>query len=428
MPFRRLGGIPLIFLGLGALALGQGKAAPAPTPVARVDLDQAIRLALAQSPALAAARTQVPQSQANEVTANLRPNPILSWDALFLPVFNPSNFTATYLNNVAEYDAGVSYTIERGHKRQARLRAAQDATTVVRSQVADAQRGLTFGVAQQFVAVLLARSSLAFAQQDLASWQNTVNISQSQYHAGALSEGDLDTIKLQTLQFQTTVSGDRLALNQSLSGLRQQVGFGALAPNFDVVGKLAYLPVQAGLGDLQALALQHRPDLLAARQAVTAAQSQHRLAQANGKRDLTVNTQYSHVGAVNDLGVLFNIEIPIFDRNQGEIARTAAATTQAQDLAQVASQQVLTDVSMAYAAVQQGEQVLQLYTSGYRDQAKQALDIRQYSYTRGASSLLDLLDAERTYRATELGYRQALATYMLAVEQLKEAVGTRNLP
>ncbi|HVA62167.1 MAG TPA: TolC family protein [Terriglobales bacterium] len=423
-----MGGIPLIFLGLGALALGQGKAAPAPTPVARVDLDQAIRLALAQSPALAAARTQVPQSQANEVTANLRPNPILSWDALFLPVFNPSNFTATYLNNVAEYDAGVSYTIERGHKRQARLRAAQDATTVVRSQVADAQRGLTFGVAQQFVAVLLARSSLAFAQQDLASWQNTVNISQSQYHAGALSEGDLDTIKLQTLQFQTTVSGDRLALNQSLSGLRQQVGFGALAPNFDVVGKLAYLPVQAGLGDLQALALQHRPDLLAARQAVTAAQSQHRLAQANGKRDLTVNTQYSHVGAVNDLGVLFNIEIPIFDRNQGEIARTAAATTQAQDLAQVASQQVLTDVSMAYAAVQQGEQVLQLYTSGYRDQAKQALDIRQYSYTRGASSLLDLLDAERTYRATELGYRQALATYMLAVEQLKEAVGTRNLP
>lgn len=428
MSFRSLGGISLICLGLGALALGQGKAAPSPAPVARVDLDQAIRLALAQSPALAAVRTQVPQSQANEVTANLRPNPILSWDALFLPVFNPSSFTATYLNNVAEYDAGVSYTIERGHKRQARLRAAQDATTVVRSQVADAQRGLTFGVAQQFVAVLLAKSSLAFAQQDLASWQNTVNISQSQYHAGALSEGDLDTIKLQTLQFQTTVSGDRLALNQSLSALRQQVGFGALAARYDVVGKLAYLPVHAGLGDLQALALQHRPDLLAARQAITAAQSQHLLAQADGKRNLTVNTQYSHVGAVNDLGVLFNIEIPIFDRNQGEIARTAAATTQAQDLAQVASQQVLTDVSMAYAAVQQGEQVLQLYTSGYRDQAKQALDIRQYSYTRGASSLLDLLDAERTYRATELGYRQALATYVLAVEQLKEAVGTRNLP
>ena len=426
MPFRRLGGISLICLGLGAPALGQGKAAPA--PVARVDLDQAIRLALAQSPALAAVRTQVPQSQANEVTANLRPNPILSWDALFLPVFNPSSFTATYLNNVAEYDAGVSYTIERGHKRQARLRAAQDATTVVRSQVADAQRGLSFGVAQQFVAVLLAQSSLAFAQQDLASWQNTVNISQSQYHAGALSEGDLDTIKLQTLQFQTTVSGDRLALNQSRSALRQQVGFGALAPSYDVVGKLAYLPVHASLGDLQALALQHRPDLRAARQAITAAQSQHQLAQADGKRNLTINTQYSHVGAVNDLGVLFNIEIPIFDRNQGEIARTAAATTQAQDLAQVASQQVLTDVAIAYAAVQQGEQVLQLYTSGYRDQAKQALEIRQYSYTRGASSLLDLLDAERTYRATELGYRQALATYMLAVEQLKEAVGTRSLP
>lgn len=89
---------------------------------------------------------------------------------------------------------------------------------------------------------------------------------------------------------------------------------------------------------------------------------------------------------------------------------------------------MLTDVATAYAAVQQGGHVVDLYTSGYRNQAQQALQIRQYSYSRGASSLLELLDAERTFRATETGYRQALAAYMLAVEQLKEAVGTRTLP
>ncbi|MGH9480524.1 MAG: TolC family protein, partial [Terriglobales bacterium] len=353
---------------------------------------------------------------------------VLSWDALFLPIFEPSQFTHTYLNNTAEFDAGVSYTFERGKKRPARIQAARDATAVVRSQTLDAERGLSFSVAQQFIGVLLAQSSLDFARQDLASWQNTTNISQLQYQAGALSLGDLDTIKLQTLQFQTTVTADQLSLAQALAALRQQIGFSGLPGTYGVSGDLAYAAVHATLGDLDTLALQHRPDLLAAQLGITAAQSQYRLAQANGKRDLTTTAQYTHTAGVSAAGFIFSIEIPVFDRNQGEIARTTAAATQAQDLGQVANQQVLTDVATAFAAVQQGDQVVRLYTSGYRDQAKEALDIRQYSYTRGATSLLNLLDAERTYRATELGYRQALATYMLAVEQLKEAVGTRSLP
>lgn len=434
MPFSNWAGISLICLGLSAVSPCQGgttpAAAPSPTPpaVQTLSLDQAIQLALQYSPSLAAARTQIPQSQAQEITAGLRPNPVLSWDALFLPIFQPKEFTDTYLNNTAEFDAGVSYTFERGRKRPARIHAARDATAVVRSQTLDAERGLTFNVAQQFIGALLAKSSLEFAQQDLSSWQNTTNISQEQYTAGALSLGDFDTIRLQTLQFQTTVSADQLSLAQALAALRQQIGFSGVVVNYDVAGELEYQPVHATLSELDALALQHRPDLLAAQQGITAAQSQYKLAQADGKRDLTAGATYTHTAGVNAAGFTFSIDIPVFDRNQGEIARTAAATTQAQDQAQVANQQVLTDVATAYAAVQQGDQLLHLYTSGYRDQAKEALDIRQYSYTRGATSLLDLLDAERTYRSTELGYRQALATYMLAVEQLKEAVGTRSLP
>ncbi|HXR98183.1 MAG TPA: TolC family protein [Terriglobales bacterium] len=403
-------------------------APPAQAPAVQVDLEQAMQLALTHSPALAAARTQIPQSQAQEVTAAIRPNPILSWDALFLPVFNPKSITLNYLNTTAEYDASVGFTIERGHKRQARVEAARDATAVVRAQVDDNVRTLRFNVAQQFIGALLDKSSLEFAQQDLASWRNTTSISQAQYNAGAMSEGDLDTIKLQTLQFENTVSADTLGLAQALIALRQQVGLSALPANFDVSGDLTFEAVHGNADDFKMLALKNRPDLNAARLAVTAAESQHKLAQANGKRNLTTTIEYSHVGALNDVGTLFSIEIPIFDRNQGEIARTVAATTQAQDQARQANEQVLTDVATAFEAAQEGAKIIQLYTSGYRDQAKQALDIRQYSYSRGASSLLDLLDAERTYRSTELGYRQALATYMLALEQLKEAVGTRNLP
>lgn len=423
--------VSLLCLAISSAAGAQAGGAPAPAGTGTgpsFSLEQLQQLALAHSPALAAAQTQIPQSQANEVTAAIRPNPVLAWDALFIPIFNPSAITLNYLNNTAEYDASFAYTFERGGKRNARIQAARDATAVVRSQVDDTARGLAFGVAQQYVNVLLAKSSLAFAQQDLASWQNTAQIGQSQYNAGAISEGDLDTIKLQTLQFETTVSADRLSLLQALTALRQQVGFGGLPANYQVSGDLAFEGLHGNEDDYKALALKDRPDLRAAQQGITAAESQHRLAQANGKRPLTTTFQYSHVGALNDAGFLFNMEIPLFDRNQGEVARTAAATTQAQDQEHQTSEQVLTDVATAYEAVQQGAQVVGLYTSGYRAQAKQALDIRQYSYQRGASSLLDLLDAERTYRSTELGYRQALAAYMVAIEQLKEAVGTRTLP
>ncbi|MGH9466284.1 MAG: TolC family protein [Terriglobales bacterium] len=203
---------------------------------------------------------------------------------------------------------------------------------------------------------------------------------------------------------------------------------GVLPANYTLAGALQFQTVNGNLDDMDLAALKDRPDLRAAIAGVTAAQGQHQLALADGKRNLTTTAQYTHVSASNNIGFLFSIDIPIFDRNQGEIARTAAASVQAQDVNRQTHDQVLSDVATAFEAVQQGAQVVKLYTSGYRQQAKQALSIRQYAYSHGASSLLDLLDAERTYRQTELGYRQSLATYMLAVEQLKEAVGTRSLP
>ena len=95
---------------------------------------------------------------------------------------------------------------------------------------------------------------------------------------------------------------------------------------------------------------------------------------------------------------------------------------------QAASDTVLSDVANAYEAVRSNEEVVRLYTSGYLKQAQDSRDISEYAYKRGAASLLDFLDAERSYRAVELAYRQALAAYMTALEQLKEAEGTRNLP
>ncbi len=393
-----------------------------------ISLDDAIQMALRHNHNLMAARTTIQQSEAEETTANLRPNPVILSDWQFLPIFQPSEFSADYLDNTAQFDLGISYLFERGRKRQHRLRAARDITAMTRSQVADNERSLGFSVATDFINVELAESTLELATQDLKSFQNTVDIGEARYKAGDIGEDDLLKIKLQMLQFQTDVSAAQLARVQGLSDLRQLLGYESIAPDYDVAGAFDYQPVKGNLDDFQARALQNRPDLRAAQQGVTAADSQHALQQAIGKRDITGEINYTHIGYLNDVSLFGQMQMPIFDRNQGEIARTAFAMTQAQEQERFANGQVLTDVRDAFENLRTNDQIIGLYRSGYLDEAQQSRDISEYAYRHGAASLLDFLDAERSYRATQLAYRQALASYLLATEQLREAVGTRSLP
>ena len=421
-------------LALPMMAVGQQSAATLPAQAAttrpspaRISLDDAIRLALQHNHALQALRTTIQQSLAEEITANLRPNPTLGLDAQFLP-FQPSQVTSDYINQQAQFDAGVGYLFERGRKRQHRLQAAQDVTAVVRSQVSDSERQLTFNVGQQFVDTLLAESTLEFAQQDLDSFQKTVEISKERYRVGDLSEGDYLKIKLQLLQFQSDVSAAKLAKLQALAALRQLLGFESVPDDYDVQGTLDYQPVHADMTGLKSLAALNRPDLRAAQQAVVAAESQLALQKANGKWDFNGTFNYTHTAGTNSGAFFYNMPLQFFNRNQGEIQRASYGITQAQQQASETTQQVSTDVVQAYENLRTNDQIVQLYQGGYVDEAKQSRDISEYAYQKGAASLLDYLDAERTYRANQLAYRQALANYMLALEQVRQAVGTRNLP
>ena len=429
---------PLIFLGVSGLLAPERAAAQATAPVAtpaapqnlpaRVTLDQAIDLALKHNHSLQAARTTILQNQAQEITANLRPNPTLLGDAQFLPFFQPSEFTGTYLDNSAQFDVGASYLFERGKKRQHRLQAAKDQTAVTTATVDDNERTLTFNVASQFIAALLAQSELDLANKDLASFQQTVDISQASFNAGSMSGADLLKIKIQLLQFQMDVSAARLGRVQALASLRQLLGYESVPENYEVDGDLEYEPVKVGEDELRAMALRQRPDVRAAQLGINAANSQLELAKADGKVDVTGQANYTHVGDVNTVSLFASVPLPVFNRNQGEIARTRYAVTQSQELSSEQASLALTDVTNSYEGLRTADEVVVLYQSGYLKEAEDSRDISQYAFQRGAASLLDFLDAERSYRATELAYRQALANYMTSLEQLRQAVGTRSLP
>ena len=363
-----------------------------PPPPASITLDQAIEIAMRQNHNLLATRTTVQQNQAQEVTANLRPNPTLftDWEYLPLPGVHPDAGLAGYLHDSTEGDVGLSYLFERGKKRQHRLKAAQDATAVTRSTVVDNERTLTYQVTGLFINVQLAQSTLDLAQQDLKSFQSTVDISQSQFNAGGMSENDYLKIKLQLLQFQQDVDQAQLAKAQALSDLRQQLGYESVAPEYDVAGPFDYQPLT--LRDLaktlQMKALANRPDLRGTRNSALPRPA----ANTNWPRSME-----------SRMSAFLDQLLPPRERDQRRhlFDQHAASDIRPQPGRNCADRDLLCrkrssnrrprearclpDVKDAYEGLVEGDRIAQYFRTGYLEAAQRSRDISEYSFRRGAT-------------------------------------------
>jgi cobalt-zinc-cadmium efflux system outer membrane protein len=389
----------------------------------------AVRLALEHNHQLRAKRLDVDLARTDEITAGLKPNPVLTSTNENFPVFAPSQlFSADNLVNNQNYVESFSYLFERGGKRENRLQVSKDTTSIAAQTTRDAERQLEFQTRQAFINVLLAKSARELANDNLKDFSSIVDVNRQRMTAGDLAEADFSRILLQQLQFEQDVAAAELALAQANAALRQSVGVDALSDNFEVDGELAYTKYSISLDELTRDALAARPDLLSARGGVTLARDTQNLERSNGTRDIVGGVEYDRAGPLNALGFSLSVDLPFHDRNQGNIARSAVALRQAGETEASAVSTVITDVLTAFAAFQTSEKVVALYQSGYLERAKESLDITTYVYQSGSGTLLDLLDAERTYRATQLAYRQALATYMTAVAQVNFAVGRQVMP
>lgn len=411
---------------LAMVGVAGAQAPPGASPPRVISVDDAVRIALAYNQSLRAQRLNVDQNRAQEITAALKPNPTFTTLIDTIPVFSPQLIRG----NTQIYAESLAYTYERGGKREKRLAVAKDNTDVSAKTVTDNERQLRFQVVQAFINVLLAKSVLQFANEDLANFSREVDLNRARVQAGDLGEGDFLKISLQKLQFQQDVFSAELSLVQAKAALRQLLGYQSVTDDFDLSGTLAHKKQVVLLADLEREALAARPDLQAARSGVKLAQDTVSLAFGNRAKDWTWGGDYTFqsIGPTSPnsaIGFSLSFDLPIHDRNQGEIARSQAAVHQAVESQSSAEVVVQTDVVNAYYGLQTDEQIVSLYESGYLDQATQSRDITNYAYGRGAATVLDVLDAERSYRATQLGYRQALAVYMTGLEQVNQAVGTQ---
>jgi cobalt-zinc-cadmium efflux system outer membrane protein len=273
-----------------------------------ISMDDAVRIALAYNQGLRAQRLNVDQSKAGEITAGLKPNPTFSSLIDTIPIFSPQNIRIS----TQIYSEALSYTVERGGKREKRVAVAKDNTDVSEKTVDDNERQLRFQVVQAYINAVLAKSVLQFSKEDLANYSQEVDLNHARLVAGDLAEGDYLKLSLQKLQFEQDVTSAELGLIQAMATLRQLLGYQSVADNFDVSGTLAHNKQSVTLDDLNQKAIENRPDLQAARSGITLANDTVALAFGNRVKDWTWATDYTNQNfGINGVGISLSFDLPI---------------------------------------------------------------------------------------------------------------------
>jgi cobalt-zinc-cadmium efflux system outer membrane protein len=385
----------------------------------------------ADNPNLRAGQLNIQESKAQEVTAYLRPNPNLTAGLDQLDPFTGSPYRPfAYTFPLVAFD----YLHERQHKRELRLESAQKGTTIAESQQLDLERTLLFTLRSAFVQTLQAKALLESAKENLDYFEKELSINRARFKSGDIARVDLDRLVLQRAQYesdyQTAIVNARTAKITLLTLLNERTP----VDQFDVTGPFDFSSDLKPLTDFEQAALDARPDLRAAVQAIEQAKTNHKLAIANGSADPTFGAWYTYNSSNNNpnatqtLGLSVEVPLRIFDKNQGEKQRTLIDIDRNQQLTDAARAQVFSDVDSAYEQVRSNIALLEPYKAQYRDQATRVRDTVTYSYQRGGASLMDFLNAQSDYRVVQLAYLQLVGSYLTAASQLDLAVGREVIP
>jgi cobalt-zinc-cadmium efflux system outer membrane protein len=387
----------------------------------------------ATNPTLKANRLSIDESRAAEITAFLRPNPSLTgaFDQinLFAPGPSPTSSASGYRPLAFALPYGqVSYLHERDHKRELRLEGAKLTTDITASTSQDQERGLVFNLRSAFVNALQARALLQNAKDNLAYWDHELGIFRDRLHAGDLAQIDYDRLELQRVQFESDYETDVVNLRTAKIQLLMLLDDRTPIEQFDITGPFDFTDRLMALDEVRKTAIDSRPDLKAAVQSVELAESTHRLAVANGSTDPTFAMDFARNPPIPAyFGISITIPLRIFDRNQGEKARTAVDIRRNERLRDAGRAQVFSDVDSAYVTIVSTLNLLRPYRDKYLKLALDTRDRVQFSYQNGGSSLLDYLDAEKAYRDVRLTYLNLIGSYLSAAAQMNMAVGREVL-
>jgi outer membrane protein, heavy metal efflux system len=424
---KLLRGCGWALLAAAAVAVAQAAPQNAPAPHETWTWEQVKIQFDINNPTLQADKLSIDESKAQEITAFLRPNPSFNFSldgTQITPdqgVWRP--FAGTYET------PGISYLHERQHKRELRLESAKKATLIAESTHADMQRTMLFNLRSAFVSALQAKAVLQLAKDNLVYYDHVLKISKDRFEAGDIAQIDFDRLELGRVQYESDLQTAQQNLENAKIQLLTLMNSRMPVDEFDVSGSYDFNEQLASRDEFRKIALDERPDLKAAVESVDKAQTDHKLAVANGSTDPTWGAWFTHNSSnnnpfgLNTLGVSVSIPLRIFDKNQGEKQRTKVDITRQERLREAAEAGVMNDVDTSYAAVASDLILLRPYKAKYLQQAVRVRDTIFFSYQHGGTALLDFLNAESEYRMVELSYANLVGSYLTAAAQLNEAAG-----
>ncbi len=421
---RRFASILLVLVACPSPAAYAQQGTPERSSAAPLTLPEALDLLRTRNASLLSGRAHVDATRASEITAGLRPNPVFTSSNEDFNVFNPTRFDIV---GAQEFTQNFSQLFERGGKRSARVESARWTTTLTREQLLDTQRQLELNLKTAFVSLVLAKSTLELARQDLDDYQKVIALNEVRLKAGEISPVELDRIRSHEADFEGDVLNARLSVVQARSTIQALLGISNPSTPLDVAGTLDYPVLPLTLDALQRAALENRPDYLAARAGITKASADVSLAAANGATDFVLGAEFKRNNFDNTVGFTFSIPLRVFDRNQGEKERTRLELEASRSNEQAARAQVVADVSQAYETYQLALERARIYSPEYLERARNVRDRTEFSYRQRATTLLDFLDALHTYRSIEMAWRSANAAVLTALHQLSWATSTEIL-
>jgi cobalt-zinc-cadmium efflux system outer membrane protein len=444
----------VVFIFVSQAAAQSSTTTPLPR---RLTLPQAETLLIERNLSVLAARYQVDVNRAARLIAGYRLNPSVTVGAEQIPFYSPiaGSFPRFFTTNPDAganpvYTVRVDQIIERGGKRELRSSVAEEQLKASEAQLLDAIRTQIFQVRRAFNAATLARENLKLAEEIERQYTQTETLTQAKADQGDIARVEIYRAAAGRLQYQQSTLIARTAYDAATRDVLNLLGAsasdvsssiaqttsleplpeGALqfpdslrAAPLELVAEFDDHPLAQSLSELRSIALAERPDVIAARHLLASAESNTQLALAQRERDVDVGYEYQRVGNDSTAGVV--VQVPLFVHNNQRTLFTQAEAQKRVAEAQLkqAEIQATTDVDKAYQSYLNVRKILDLYSSENLQQLERLRNVATVSYKEGASSLFELLDAQRAYNAAMTSYNQARADYEMSLWELEQAAG-----
>jgi len=398
-----------------------------PEQIQALTIQQAVAEAVQKNLNVLAERYSVPIAEARIITASLRPNPVLSVEGVYLDVLG-TGYNDFNKAGPEEFAVRTDFVFERGGKRQRRIDVAESATSTAELQFLNTVRTVVLDVQTAFVDLLQAKADLALAQNTLNTFRETVQINTGRVRAGDLAEVELLRTQVAELQFENAVAQARLKVETGRAKLRVLLGRTKSDILPDATGDFRREELKNTLDALRVRAFSFRPDYLALQRDVARSQAELRLQLAQGKVDYTVGTEYRRQQGVNgkgnSLGVFFSTNLPVFNRNQGEIERARQEQSQAEARIRALQATIENEVETAWLQYRTARESVHRVEETMLTKATEVRQITERTYRLGAASFLDFLDAQRAYNDTIQIRNAALADFAKSLYSIDAATGT----